>query len=164
MRFSTNKRRGNKFGGFRIPSWLACGLLGATLLGVPCAPSFAQVNRSKDDAKKYQALANVPEKARAKQNPLAEGASATAAGGKLFQEHCAECHGMKAEGGKYGASLLRPEVSEATPGALFWVLSNGVVWRGMPDWSKLPEAQRWQLVAFMKSLSPANHGPTGAAE
>jgi len=40
---------------------------------------------------------------------------------------------------------------------LFWVLTNGVVRRGMPAWSKPPEPQRWQLVAYIKSLgrSPA---------
>ena len=59
---------------------------------------------------------------------------------------------MKAEGGKRAPSLLRDEVQRATPGALFWVLTNGVVRRGMPDWSKLPEPERWQIVAFLKSF------------
>jgi hypothetical protein len=31
-------------------------------------------------------------------------------------------------------------------------LTNGVVRRGMPVWSKLPEPQRWQLVTYLKSL------------
>ena len=44
--------------------------------------------------------------------------------------------------------------SNATPGTLFWLLTNGVVRRGMPVWSKLPEPQRWQLVSFIKSLTP----------
>jgi hypothetical protein len=35
---------------------------------------------------------------------------------------------------------------------LFWVLTNGVVMRGMPVWSKLPEPERWQIVTFLKSL------------
>jgi len=29
-----------------------------------------------------------------------------------------------------------------------------VVRRGMPVWSKLPEQQRWQIVAFLHSLKP----------
>jgi hypothetical protein len=32
------------------------------------------------------------------------------------------------------------------------VLTNGVVRKGMPVWSKLPEPQRWQIVRFLKSL------------
>jgi hypothetical protein len=44
------------------------------------------------------------------------------------------------------------EVQQATPGTLFWILTNGVVRRGMPVWSKLPEPQRWQIVTYLKSL------------
>jgi hypothetical protein len=40
----------------------------------------------------------------------------------------------------------------AEPGAIFWLITNGVSRRGMPVWSKLPEAQRWQIVKFIKSL------------
>jgi mono/diheme cytochrome c family protein len=109
----------------------------------------------------YTELAKVPEKARDKQNPLENDPDLVLAGGKLFQRHCAECHGMKAEGSKRAPSLLRKEVQEATPGALFWVLTNGVVWHGMPVWSKLPEPQRWQIVAFLKSFR-APSGPQGA--
>lgn len=101
---------------------------------------------------RYAALAKVPGKARAKRNPLANDPDAVAAGGKLFEQHCAECHGRKAEGTKRGPSLLSKQVRQATPGALFWIVSNGVVWHGMPDWSKLPEPQRWQIVTFLGSL------------
>jgi cytochrome c oxidase cbb3-type subunit 2 len=80
---------------------------------------------------------------------------AVAAGGKLFGQHCAECHGEMAEGGKKGPSLRAGEVQRSTPGTLFWLLTNGVVRRGMPVWSKLPEPQRWQLVTYIKSLAPA---------
>jgi mono/diheme cytochrome c family protein len=100
----------------------------------------------------YAELTKAPEKARAKQNPLEGDPGAVRAGGKLFERHCEECHGMKAEGGKRAPSLLREEVQQATPGALFWVLTNGVVWHGMPVWSKLPEPQRWQIVSFLKSF------------
>ena len=59
---------------------------------------------------------------------------------------------MKAEGGNHGPSLLHDEVQQARAGSLFWILSNGVIWRGMPDWSKLPDEQRWQIVTFLKSF------------
>lgn len=100
----------------------------------------------------YAALADAPEKARGRRNPFAGDPEAVAAGGNLFERHCAECHGRKAGGTKKGPSLLREEVQQATPGTLFWILSNGVVRRGMPVWSKLPEQQRWQLVTFLQSL------------
>jgi mono/diheme cytochrome c family protein len=50
-------------------------------------------------------------------------------------------------------------VQQATPGTLFWILTNGVVRRGMPVWSKLPEPQRWQIVSYLKSLTPAAKSP-----
>ena len=100
----------------------------------------------------YAALADAPEKARVRKSPFEGDAQAVAAGGKLFEQHCAECHGIQAGGTRKGPSLLREEVQQATPGTLFWVLSNGVVRRGMPVWSKLPEQQRWQIVTFLQSL------------
>lgn len=117
--------------------------------------AFAQneaATRPKTDKAVYAAIEKVPAKARAKLNPLEKDPNAPAAGGKLFEEHCAECHGMKAEGTKRGPSLLNEQVQQAAPGALFWILTNGVIRRGMPVWSKLPEPERWQIIAFLKSF------------
>jgi mono/diheme cytochrome c family protein len=100
----------------------------------------------------YAEIGKAPEKARAKRNPLEKDPDAAAAGGILFEQHCAECHGESAEGGKKGPSLRAEEVQTAEPGAIFWILTNGVVRKGMPVWSKLPEPQRWQLVSYIKSL------------
>jgi mono/diheme cytochrome c family protein len=104
----------------------------------------------------YAAIAEVPEKAREKRNPVEGDAQAVAVGRKLFEQHCAECHGKDARGTRKGPTLLREEVQQATPGALFWILTNGVVRRGMPVWSKLPEQQRWQLVTFVHSLNASS--------
>ena len=40
----------------------------------------------------------------------------------------------------------------ANPGELEWLLKNGSMKNGMPSWSRLPEQQRWRIVAFLKSL------------
>jgi mono/diheme cytochrome c family protein len=123
-----------------------------------CA-AMAQTNSAPSSTLKnssvYAELANAPAKAAAHRNPLTTDPDAVAAGAKLFDLHCAECHGEMAEGGKKGPSLRAEEVQKSTPGALFWLLTNGVVRRGMPVWSKLPEPQRWQLVSYIKSLTPA---------
>ena len=113
---------------------------------------------SKKDKSVYAELTKVPAKAAAKQNPLEQDPDAVAAGSKLFEMHCAECHGADATGGKKGPNLRVEEVQQATPGSIFWVLTNGVVRRGMPVWSRLPEPQRWQLVAYIKSLPPSPSG------
>ncbi|HEY6946711.1 MAG TPA: cytochrome c [Candidatus Acidoferrum sp.] len=101
----------------------------------------------------YSEVSKAPEKARAKRNPLEKDPDAVAAGRILFEQRCAECHGDAGEGSKKGPSLRAAEIQNAEPGALFWVLTNGVVRKGMPVWSKLPEPQRWQLVSFIKSLA-----------
>jgi mono/diheme cytochrome c family protein len=138
---------------------LLCAVI-ATLLAL--LQSVSAQNSTKSNAT-YAELAKAPEKARAKKNPLENDPEAVVAGRILFKQHCAECHGETAEGGKKAPSLRAPEVQNAEPGAIFWLLTNGVSRRGMPVWSKLPEAQRWQIVKFLKSLGtpPANDSAAG---
>ena len=130
-------------------------LILACLFGLGISSSSAQESSAAAPINQkwnYDELTRVPEMSREKPNPLENDSDSPIAGGKLFQQHCASCHGMKAEGGKRGPSLLREEVQQATPGALFWILTNGIVRHGMPVWSKLPEPQRWQIVSFLKSF------------
>jgi mono/diheme cytochrome c family protein len=103
----------------------------------------------------YAELGKAPEKAATRANPLENDPEAVAAGSLLFRDHCAECHGDDAKGGRKGPSLRVSEVRNATPGTLFWLLTNGVVRKKMPSWSKLPEPQRWQLVRFLKAPETA---------
>jgi mono/diheme cytochrome c family protein len=44
-------------------------------------------------------------------------------------------------------------VAGATDGELAWLMKNGNPWKGMPAWSSLPDAERWQLVAYLKSIN-----------
>ena len=123
------------------------------------APAQTENTKSRDkEPSFYTELDKAPPKAAARHNPLENDPEAVAAGGKLFGQHCAECHGETADGGKKGPSLRASQVQQATPGTLFWLLTNGVVRRGMPVWSKLPEPQRWQLVSYIKSLGTSS-GP-----
>jgi mono/diheme cytochrome c family protein len=138
------------------------------LIGVSSL-SIAQAQQSSSSAPQqktkpesvYSEISKAPEKARAKRNPLEKDPEAVAAGRILFEQRCAECHGDHADGGKKGPSLRASEIQNAEPGAIFWILTNGVVRKGMPVWSKLPEPQRWQLVSYIKSLSvvPAEMKP-----
>ena len=127
------------------------------LLALPliftCAAAQSDNSTPRKGNSVYAELAKAPAKAVSRRNPLESDPDAVAVGFKLFQLHCAECHGDAANGGRKGPSLRADEVQQATPGTLFWLLTNGVVRRGMPVWSRLPEPQRWQLVRFIKSLS-----------
>jgi len=97
-------------------------------------------------------LTRVPDKQRTRENPFAGQPEAIAAGAKLFRQNCATCHGSEALGTKKYPNLHTEEVRAATPGELEWLLKNGSMRNGMPSWSRLPEQQRWQIVAFLKSL------------
>lgn len=130
-------------------------LFAICLMSIALTAQTVPMQHSDRRASVYAELASAPEKACARSNPFEHDPDAVAAGAKLFSLHCAECHGELALGTKKAPSLRAPEVQQATPGALFWLLTNGVVRRGMPVWSKLPEAQRWQLVSYIKSLAPA---------
>jgi len=138
---------------------LVATIAGAGLLSLSVLLAHAQdkkgdgaaYERKNSDA--YAELAKAPEKARNRINPLESDPDSVAAGRLLFEDHCAECHGKNAEGTKKAPSLRAPEVQTATSGTLFWVLTNGVVRKGMPVWSRLPEQQRWALVRYIKSLA-----------
>lgn len=95
-------------------------------------------------------LGKVPAKERARANPYA-GKAAIAGGQRLFEEHCAACHGVDRMGTAGKPSLRTPVVEKATDGELFWLLKNGDLRDGMPSWSSLPEPERWEIVAFLKA-------------
>jgi mono/diheme cytochrome c family protein len=124
----------------------------ALAVAVASAQKDNPAAEKKNDAV-YAELNKVPSKAINRRNPLEKDTDSVAAGAKLFDLHCAECHGAEAQGGRKAPSLLVPQVQQASPGTLFWILTNGVVRRGMPVWSKLPEPQRWQIVTYIKSFS-----------
>jgi mono/diheme cytochrome c family protein len=140
----------------RKPRWIALPIvLVLVLLGSLCSAQKESRGSNKYDPNRrdiYADLEKAPKKAAARRNPLEGDPDAVAAGANLYDQHCAECHGELAEGTRKGPSLRADPVQQATPGMLFWVLTNGVVRRGMPVWSKLPEPQRWQLVSYLKSF------------
>lgn len=101
-------------------------------------------------------LAEVPARDRGKTNPFRDQPQAIQAGRLLFADHCAPCHGDHAQGTKKRPSLRTSRIqSEASEGAVHWLLVNGNLRHGMPSWSKLPDQQLWQLVSYLRSLKAA---------
>jgi mono/diheme cytochrome c family protein len=99
-------------------------------------------------------MRKVPMRDRDRTNPYAGQGQAVAAGKLLFDDNCAKCHGGNALG-RHGRPNLRSErIRHATDGELFWLLKNGSAWKGMPSWSSLPEPERWQIIAYLRSLPP----------
>jgi len=120
-------------------------LLGAALSEAP-----------KEEARKRPwGLDRVPSSASLRVSPYPADPGTIAGGGKLFARHCAECHGDHAQGGRKAPRLVSERLQGAASGSILWFVTNGNLRAGMPAWSRLPEAQRWQLVAFLKSLQDA---------
>lgn len=102
-------------------------------------------------------LKSVPAADRVRKNPFMGQPDAIAAGQRVFDDHCAKCHGDDALGHGKKPSLRTDRVQQATDGELFWLLKNGNLPKGMPTWAKLPEPTRWQVIAFVKSLGTASN-------
>jgi len=97
-------------------------------------------------------LKSVPDADRRRLNPLAGQLDAVAAGKRVFEDHCAKCHGGDALGRGKRPSLRSERVQQATDGEIFWLLKNGNLPKGMPTWATIPEPMRWQVITYVKSL------------
>jgi mono/diheme cytochrome c family protein len=82
-------------------------------------------------------------------------------GRALYLEHCALCHGIKADGQgvrREGLSSRPRDFTsphwrrEATPRTLYFAIREGVAGTAMPSWKSLDETDAWDLVAFLLSV------------
>lgn len=82
-------------------------------------------------------------------------------GREAYRAHCLVCHGVP--GGAQSSiaaglnppvpDLAEPEAQARTDGELYFLVSGGVRLTGMPGFERsLPEAVRWDLVAFLRAL------------
>jgi mono/diheme cytochrome c family protein len=95
----------------------------------------------------------VPARDHARPNPLAGSSDTIAAGALVYREHCLQCHKANAMGdGHKRPSLRSDRIRTASDGDIEWFLRQGDLGHGMPSWSSLPAAQRWQIVAWLRSI------------
>lgn len=97
-------------------------------------------------------LWKAPVSASSQQNPLAQRQELGAGGARTFNDRCFACHGEGGRGTTDGPDLGAPAVQEQSDGALFWKISSGNTHGGMPSFSFLPEARRWQVVLHLRAL------------
>jgi glucose/arabinose dehydrogenase/cytochrome c5 len=108
------------------------------------------------------AFHGAPATAKQKKNPLAGQAAAVQAGQSLFAK-CATCHGSKGAGTGNVPALTGHSTQSASDGEIFWYITNGDVDNGMPSWGSLSEKERWQIIAYVKTLGhPAGVHTTGS--
>lgn len=104
----------------------------------------------------------VPEEAKAVENPVESTEEAVTAGGELFKKHCTMCHGDTGKGDGPATQFIKPappdistaEASERmSDGEMFYKITNGK--RPMPPMTrKMNETERWQVVRFVRTLQP----------
>lgn len=80
----------------------------------------------------------------------------------LFLEHCALCHGERADGrGRRRQSLSSPPVDftdpywsrRTPPRRIFEIIRDGVHGTSMPAWKVLDDQQTWDLVSYLHSVA-----------
>ena len=92
------------------------------------------------------------------------------AGNAAYGQYCARCHGETGKGDGLDAKRFYPRPRDFTLGVykfrstasgtapsdedLFRTITMGLPGSNMPDWQHLDERTRWQLVYYLKSLSP----------
>jgi mono/diheme cytochrome c family protein len=96
---------------------------------------------------------HVPAKDHSRANPFAGRPESISAGALIYRDHCLQCHKENAEGDGHKKPALRSaRMRAATDGDIEWFLRQGDLGHGMPSWSNLPQAQRWQLVTYLRSI------------
>lgn len=97
-------------------------------------------------------------------------------GRRLYEANCVQCHGSRGAGDGFGAPFLVPPPRDfttaafkfrttgsgelPTDGDLFRTISRGAGGTGMPPWKYLlTDEERWALVDYVKTFSPAFSRP-----
>ena len=120
------------------------------MIGTLCLCLCGAVAMAAASSERWQ---HVPAKEHARTNPMSGKAGAVAAGGLLYRDHCQQCHRSDAMGdGRKKPALRSERIRTATDGDIEWFLRQGDLGHGMPSWSSLPEAQRWQIIAYLRSI------------
>jgi mono/diheme cytochrome c family protein len=102
-----------------------------------------------------------PAGAKGLKNPYQGTPESLAEAREHFVEHCSTCHGLDGRGDTPIGRNLYPKVpnmtdtetQRLTDGELFYIISNGVRFTGMPAWGSEDSPQSiWELVVFIRRL------------
>src|SRR5437867_10954958 len=106
-----------------------------------------------------QATAQKEEEKDKVRNPLAREPVAIAAGEKTFRERCALCHAIDGKGTARGSNLTRGTWAHGgRDSQIFETIRKGVPGTQMPP-NDFPDAEVWQLVAYIRSLGGEGDQP-----
>ncbi|MBV6517135.1 MAG: hypothetical protein HPKKFMNG_02847 [Planctomycetes bacterium] len=145
--------------------WLgAAALMACAMLAAACGGNASKPANSGPAAK---ARPETPADFKDKKNALAGNADAIKAGEGLFKAQCVSCHGAEADGNSDAGKALTPPATNLraadfraqSDGYIFWRISKGGVGANISGSAmqafdaSLTEEQRWQIVAYIRSLS-----------
>ncbi len=99
-------------------------------------------------------------------NPIPATQTSIERGRDLYLPNCGDCHGAEGRGDGHQAMMHDPRpsnlhdahVQENTDGALFYIISNGVRGTAMAPFRGLSEADRWNLVNYMRTFEVEEGG------
>jgi mono/diheme cytochrome c family protein len=96
-------------------------------------------------------------------SPLAEDETNLLAGGKVYMQACAGCHGRLDQPSSGAKSFYPPPphllppatgVTDDPVGATHWVVKNGIRFSAMPSFSqKLSDSEIWQVSLFLRNAN-----------
>jgi mono/diheme cytochrome c family protein len=134
-------------------------LVGFIVLIVAAGIAFALYRRAAARAAQSEdwgAAANIKNAA----NPVPPTAESLAVAKSLYSEDCARCHGDSGKGDGSDVAMYKtkpsdlttPRVAAMKAGEIFWKITTGRL--PMPAYeNRLSETQRWQLVAYLRTLA-----------
>lgn len=132
---------------------------------VICAALIASLSWSAGFTPTQAALQENRKEAQKIKNPVEANAETIEAGKKLYQRHCASCHGPNAKGDGGMAlsggtpSDLTDEVWDygSTDGEIFIAIRDGVSSDMLGYKEKLEEKQIWQIINYLRDLGPQSN-------
>src|SRR5262245_9574806 len=104
---------------------------------------------------------SIPAAGKTQANPSAGDTGAWRVAAGHFQDHCAVCHGSDGRGmtaiGRNlypkAPNMAGPDTQKLSDGELFYIISNGIRFTGMPGWGGEDSPEEiWQLVSFIRHL------------
>jgi mono/diheme cytochrome c family protein len=108
-------------------------------------------------------LLTIPDEYKNRANPLPPNYGNLAEGRARYEQYCALCHGADGKAATllgrslYPAAtdLTSPQTQKYTDGQLFWIVSEGIRYSGMPAARNFnTEDQSWRVVLYVRRLAP----------
>ena len=135
-------------------------LISVLILGIaPVALTHTEPGQVATDSSD-ESVWEVPEDARAVENPLASSPEVEEEGARLYGRYCRRCHGDVGKGDGMAVAFILPAPKDITTievqarmtdGEIFYKISEGKT--PMPGMgNRLSEDERWKIVHFVRTL------------